>query len=83
MSYKVDYKKHEGKGGHEDGPIHTPMAEEMIPGNSDEFKATGGGIYEGIDGYPKGTKTISGELAFDDSGVFGKVPKASPDVKKD
>jgi len=70
----VNYKKHEGTQGQEHGPIHTGTT--FIPGDTSAKSATGGGIYNGIDGYPKGTPTEMPEISFDNSGAFGKVPKA-------
>jgi hypothetical protein len=67
-----------GLGGMQKGPIHTPMAAEMIPGDPEDFNATGGGIYDGLDApYTKGTPTEAKELTFDNSGAFGKVPKVN------
>jgi hypothetical protein len=54
------------------------MAAEMIPGDPEDFNATGGGIYDGLDApYTKGTPTEAKELTFDNSGAFGKVPKVN------
>jgi hypothetical protein len=63
------------KQGKEVGPIHTGT--EFIPGDHKEFSSTGGGDYNGIAGepYPKGTPTKLPELAFDNSGEFGKIKK--------
>lgn len=63
------------KQGHMHGPVHTPMEE--VFGNPDKHDSTGGGDYNGIAGepYPKGTPTKLPELAFDNSGEFGKVRK--------
>jgi hypothetical protein len=63
--------------GHMHGPILSPMEE--IPkeyAGEKSHKSSGPGIYNGVPGYPKGTEAIIPELAFDDSGAFGKVPKA-------
>lgn len=58
-----------------EGPILTPM--EWVPGDPKSHTSTGGGDYNGIAGepYPKGTPTKLPELAFDNSGEFGKVKK--------
>lgn len=57
-----------------EGPILTPM--DWVPGDAKNHSATGGGVNNGIEGYPKGTPTKLPELAFDNSGEFGKVKKA-------
>lgn len=62
------------KQGSQHGPVLTPMTE--IFGEKDSHKATDGGVYNGMPGYPKGTPTKAAELTFDESGNFGKVPKA-------
>lgn len=64
----------ESKQGHKYGPVLSPMEEDFHSGT--EHEATGGGIYNGMPGYPKGTPTKAPELTFDNSGEFGKVPKA-------
>jgi hypothetical protein len=61
--------------GFKHGPILTPM-EEDFGSESKGHKSSGPGDYNGLRGYPKGTEAIIPELCIDDSGAFGKVPKA-------
>jgi len=60
--------------GNKEGPVLTPM--EWVPGEPSKHDATGGGSYNGLPGYPSGTPTTLPEIVFDNSGDFGKVPKA-------
>lgn len=56
------------------GPIRSGSEEYF--GHDGSHKATDGGIYNGMPGYPKGTPTKAPELTFDESGNFGKVKSA-------
>ena len=79
MSHHIDHKEHkhgsgEGHGATKHGPIISPMEE--VFGNPEDFDATGGGVYDGLnEPYQKGTPTEAREIAFDNCGAFGKVPK--------
>ena len=59
--------------GHKEGPVLTPM--EWVP-EGDKSKATGGAVYDGVPGYPKGTADKIDQVTFDNSGGFGDVKKA-------
>lgn len=60
--------------GHRYGPVQSGMEEYF--GHDESHKATDGGIYNGMPGYPKGSPTKAAELTFDESGNFGKVKPA-------
>jgi hypothetical protein len=55
------------------GPIETEM--EMIPGDPNDLKGDTNGVYDGVNGYPKGSGGKIPELTFDEAGNFGKVDK--------
>lgn len=60
-------------GGHQYGPVLSPMEEDFHPGDGHDCESKC--VTNGVPGYPKGSERTADEVIFYEGGNFGKFKR--------